>query len=346
MLFRSGSILPKVLMAALLLPASATISHDLEAQETRSAFGAFDYDSSTGVDLRELSVAKHDDFEVRDVTYASPKGGRVTAFLVIPRDTKKHGGLIFQHWGMGDRREFLSEAVILAKAGVVSILVDAPWARPAPWKTPREGNIAEPQADRDLYVQTVVDLRRAVDVLLTRTDIDRDRIGFVGHSYGATWGGSLAGVEHRIKTFVLIAGLPSISDFNKSGAAKNDAIIDSLVQDYGADKIRTYKKLLDEIQPVLYIGRASPSSVLMQFAEQDVYISRSAAQRYFDAASAPKEQRWYFASHEVNDPQALIDRVNWLTEKLSLPINVNSVIFREGRDGMISGTLEMISGRP
>jgi cephalosporin-C deacetylase-like acetyl esterase len=52
-----------------------------------------------------------------------------------------------------------------------------------------------------------VDLRRAVDLMLSRSDVDKSRIAYVGHSYGAMLGGILTAVEKRIKTFVLLGGL-------------------------------------------------------------------------------------------------------------------------------------------
>src|SRR5438132_6580955 len=63
------------------------------------------------------------------------------------------------------------------------------------------------------YIQTVIDLRRSVDLLLSRRDIDRKRIGFVGHSFGAHTGVLLASVEKRIKVYVIMAGGPSLTEF-------------------------------------------------------------------------------------------------------------------------------------
>ena len=62
----------------------------------------------------------------------------------------------------------------------------------------------------DSYIQMVMDLRRAVDVLISPKDVDTDRIGYVGHSLGATWGAPLAAAEKRIKVFVLMGGLPKV----------------------------------------------------------------------------------------------------------------------------------------
>lgn len=140
----------------------------------------------------------------------------------------------------------------LARAGAVSISIDAPWARPEPWKTEDEGgHITHPEVDRDIYVQTVVDLRRAVDILLSRNDVDPKRIGFVGHSYGATWGGVLAGVEKRIRTYVLMAGLPDVADFTPSGAKDMDSISEQVKAKFTPQQVQHY---VDTVRIAQYSG--------------------------------------------------------------------------------------------
>ena len=49
-------------------------------------------------------------------------------------------------------------------------------------------------------------MRRGADLLLARPDVDPRRLAFVGHSYNATVGAILAGVDRRFKAFVLMAG--------------------------------------------------------------------------------------------------------------------------------------------
>jgi hypothetical protein len=39
-----------------------------------------------------------------------------------------------------------------------------------------------------------------------------EHVAYVGHSYGATFGGVIAGVEHRISAFVLMAGWYALSE--------------------------------------------------------------------------------------------------------------------------------------
>ena len=49
-------------------------------------------------------------------------------------------------------------------------------------------------------------MRRGLDLLGARKDVDPKRIAYVGHSYNATVGGFLSGIDRRFKVFVLMAG--------------------------------------------------------------------------------------------------------------------------------------------
>src|SRR5499426_3415328 len=156
----------------------------------------FDYDQRALLDVKEHSVEERDGAKVYDISYASPKGGRVTAYLVTPATKGRHAGIIFAHPGAANRKAFLPEALMLARAGAVSLLIDDPSARPAEWRS-RMFVLTEPENDRATYIQAIIDLRRGVDLLLARPDVDAKRLGYVGFSFGATLGGILAGVERR-----------------------------------------------------------------------------------------------------------------------------------------------------
>jgi len=65
---------------------------------------------------------------------------------------------------------------------------------------------AGPNAERDLVVQQAREIRRSLDYLDTRSDIDHDRIGFYGVSDGARLGVILLAQERRIRAGVLAAG--------------------------------------------------------------------------------------------------------------------------------------------
>jgi cephalosporin-C deacetylase-like acetyl esterase len=274
----------------------------------------FDYDRSLSLDLKEIGVEDKSGASVHDVSYTSPKGGRVTAYLVIPSRKGKFAGVIFMHSRPGSRKNFLDEALQFAKAGVVSLLIDAPFSRTGESKREFDPNVTKPEADRDIYIQTVVDLRRGVDLLLSRSEVDRKRIGFVGHSYGAHTGAVLAGVEKRIKAYVIMAGAPSLTEFLRTSTLP--AIVktrDALTKEQQAK----YFNILASVDPINYIGHVAPSALFFQFGKMDGYPNEESAKVYSENASNPKLVKFYDAGHALND-EARRDRAEWLQKQIKL----------------------------
>jgi fermentation-respiration switch protein FrsA (DUF1100 family) len=83
----------------------------------------------------------------------------------------------------------------------------------------------------------------------------------------------------------------------------------------GTKKLKAYLRAYSAIDPVRYVGRAAPASLLFQNGTRDPVSPRKDVDAYFRTASKPKEQRFYNAPHEL-DAQALSDRDAWLVELL------------------------------
>src|SRR6266478_3965431 len=171
----------------------------------------FDYDQKAAIEMKQIGAEKREHAIIYDITYASPKGGVVPAYLVVPKGKGPFPAVIWGHWywensPMRNRKEFFDEAIALAQADVMSLLPDGPIARP--------GHVTnnEPLNEQQItdMVQAVVDMRRGLDLLLAREDVDPKRVAFVGHSYHASAGAILSGTDQRFKAFVLMAG--SLSD--------------------------------------------------------------------------------------------------------------------------------------
>jgi eukaryotic-like serine/threonine-protein kinase len=63
---------------------------------------------------------------------------------------------------------------------------------------------------QDWTLQYIKDLRRTLDYLETRSDIDREKLGFYGYSWGARIGAIVGGVEERFRVLILAhGGLPN-----------------------------------------------------------------------------------------------------------------------------------------
>jgi len=70
----------------------------------------------------------------------------------------------------------------------------------------RQFDVRGPNDDRDRTIQFAKDLRRTVDYLETREDIDGDRLAFYGLSRGGYYGPLLTAIEPRFAASVLVSG--------------------------------------------------------------------------------------------------------------------------------------------
>lgn len=259
----------------------------------------FDYDQNASLEVQESSAERRGAAIVHDLSYASPTLGRVSAYLTEPDGKSRCPAIIFLHWGQGDRATFLSEALAYAESGVECLLIDESPLRHLPMP-----NQMTPDGARAYVIQCVTDLRRGVDLLVSRKEIDASRIGYVGHSLGASMGGQFAGVEKRAKAHVLMAGY---ADMSRHQAEMSKRFFHTPVEEF--------LRVASPLDGVHFVGDAAPSALLLQFARRDEVITEDDATLYFNAARQPKEIRWYDAGHEFNQA-ALHDRANWLGEKL------------------------------
>jgi len=291
-----------------LLTASA---HAASIDELRRLF---DYDAKAPLSRQDNMLYDRDGVRVYDVSFDSPKGGRVTGYMVVPPGPGPFAGVVFGHWGYGNRTEFLPEAELYAEAGAVSVLIDYPWTRPAPWRRSLS-EPDEPEKDRGLYVQTVVDLRRAFDLLTSRPDVDGNRLAYVGHSYGAQWGAVLAAVDQRMKAAVLVGGIPDLASI---WLENDDPNIAEFRQKVPKEKVARYLEVNGPLNAVNYVPHAAPVPLMFQFARYERYFEEAAMNRYFKAAAEPKLARWYATGHELNDIRAMVDRAAFLQEKIRI----------------------------
>ena len=277
-------------------PTPTLIPHDEVSQ-------LFHYDASQPLDVREAKVQDQAGIAVHDISYASViTHERVSAYLVVPPGKGPFAGVVFMHWlgsPNGDRSEFLDEAVTLARQGVTSVLIQGRF----PWSVqPR--NLA---ADRQAIVDQVSDVRRAFDLLLAQPGVDAKRIGYVGHDFGAMYGGLLADVDQRARAYVLMAGTATFSNWFLVYWSPAQSAQDRLA----------YTQAMRVFDPIYHVAHAAPAALFFQFANTDRFIAKAVAQQFYDAGSEPKSINWYDASHTLND-QARTDRVKWLSDQLSL----------------------------
>jgi dienelactone hydrolase len=277
----------------------------------------FNYDRATPLNVRELSRQRKGKATLIDLTFASPKGGVVPAYLLVPAGKGPFPAVIFGHWMMNgspfaNRNEFLEEAIVLAQSGVVSLLTDAPMVRPGYIREKDEERLAVQQCEAAR--QHLIDFRRGVDLLLARNDVDGKRIAFVGHSFDAHVGAILSGVEKRIQSFVLMAG----------GYADEEYVFDpdkpemlKARERIGDERLRAYFRNYAWDDPVHFLGHSTPAAVFLQYGKQDKPITAKMAEHAYERFGEPKRMAFYEAGHALN-ALARRDRARWLGRRLSV----------------------------
>jgi dienelactone hydrolase len=262
----------------------------------------FRYDASAPLDYRNAGrVNGRYPIAVDDVSYAAP-GGRIEGYLAVPPGKRHVPAVVYLH-GSGENRErFLLAAAWAAGRRAVGMTLTLPSSTagaPPAGLTPAQ-SLAR---DRRIFAADVIAVRRAVDLLVGLPQVDPRRIGLVGWSLGARVAAVTAGAEPRIRATVLMSGgsLPVSAYVAQAPAGLRPQIRASLTQ----------------IDPLRWIARARPGSVLLQDGRRDEIVPRPALLALAKAAPSGSVLRWYPAGHEL-DAQAYRDQLAFLQKKLPI----------------------------
>jgi cephalosporin-C deacetylase-like acetyl esterase len=152
------------------------------------------------------------------VSYAAGYGGeRILAYLYLPRNVAPPYQTVIQMGGASTfyRRTSETEAAISDWACAEYLLRGGRAVLLPLWKGSYERSDgfdplhASAAGFRDHAIQWVSELRYSLDYLQTRQDVDPERIGYQGISYGAVWAPLFLALEPRLRTgLVVVGGLP------------------------------------------------------------------------------------------------------------------------------------------
>jgi dienelactone hydrolase len=305
----------KTFACVVLLLASRALAQDNELLRH------WDYDKGAPLNIKQAGIEEQDGVTIHDITYSSsvgdrgaavgPNGGLVTAYLVVPSGKGPFPAVIYGHWCMPgsekkNRTEFLEEALVLARSGVLSLLPDHVMVHPGFV----EDNSPMNEKQIAVEVQQDVNLRRGADLLLARKDADPKRMAYVGHSCDATAGGFLSGIDKRFKAFVVMAGDLSFE------VDKTTKEFQEYRQKVGPEKLDAFMNKFAWMDTGKYVNHAAPAAMFLQYATDEPFLSGETAKRYFDIVSEPKKLKIYEAPHALN-AEATRDRIAFLAEQLS-----------------------------
>jgi len=263
-----------------------------------SLVAQFDYDRAASLDLLTGEAESVAGVTVRSITFASPRGGRVSALLFVPAGAGPFPAIVMMPGSNQAPASFRPTALEIATRGTIVLIADQSQTRPG--HAPLFSFTA---AERDEFVQTVIDVRRGVDLLAARPDVDPQRFAFWGFSHGAFIGGIVAGVERRIASYVLQSG--GGADYLRANAP----------QRLHEPALSAYLATLASVDPNIYVAHAAPSAVLLQNGSLDKTYTTNGVAAWQTAASEPKKIATYEADHGLN-AAATADALAWLASRI------------------------------
>jgi len=255
-------------------------------------------------DIRLIGKRIQNRIETQLMVIQTAFGYRRVAELFSPQMESPRAAILYLHWYEpgspdSDRSQFQQEAKELAECGAVSLLIETLWSD-------RDFFIKRTQMeDIQNSIEEVTNIRRAIDLLFSQPNIDRNRFALVGHDFGGMYGVLAGSLDQRPSHYVVMAATPRFPDWYLYGPKLEDQKRDKFIREFSS------------LDPITHIANLSPAPVLFQFGSDDPHVSQKRAQEFFNAASQPKELKWYEAGHGLNE-SATLDRKNWLKEKLNL----------------------------
>ena len=211
-------------------------------------------------------------------------GVRVPAFLYVPTDgKKKHPAILLQYGSGGNKNTNYIVAIgqQFAESGFVVLTIDIPGRGDRKKTEPRGGFI-------DLrFEQTLGDYSRAVDYLVSREDVDAQRIGYLGISWGAITGIPFAAHDERIKAVASLVGGGNFLGWLNDGMSEEQ------------------RKAAAQLDPVYHVGKIAPRPLLLINVTKDQLVPRFFAESLHKAAGANAKKMWIETDHIFSG----IDRV-------------------------------------
>lgn len=269
---------------AAVTPLSAQQSHRTD-EEFKAIASLFQYDNKLPLNARIVARFDTATFRREKFVIDGWRHARVPGLIAVPHDTVARHPVILLIDGIGgwkerwwDRTSWNRGRILidsLIANGFAVAMIDAPSSGERIYENDFESAetfIAKPAQWRDMALQNTIEVRRLIDYLQTRSDIDSARIGSLGLSHGGMVTFYLGAVEPRVRAGV--AGLTPL------------------------------KFIADVLSPQIYAPHLQ-MPLLMLAGRSDAWYTQSQVEEAMGLlGSRAKEVIWYETGHRVPEAYA------------------------------------------
>jgi pimeloyl-ACP methyl ester carboxylesterase len=263
-----------------------------------------DYQTLDAKDIRPIRKGEEEGVERQLLVMQTPFGYRRVAELFLPQTEGPHAAILYIHWYEppspdSNRSQFVEEAMDMARSGAACLLIETLWSDP-------DFFLKRTQAeDIRNSIEELVNIRRAMDLLLAQSGVDASRFALVGHDFGGMYGVVAGSLDRRPTHYVVMAATSRFPDWYLYSPRLEGEPQEEFIRQFSP------------LDPITHIPSLYPAPVLFQFGTDDPHVPVERAREFFEAAKDPKELRWYESGHGLN-LDATADRKKWLKEMLAL----------------------------
>jgi fermentation-respiration switch protein FrsA (DUF1100 family) len=235
--------------------------------------------------------------DVVRLTFNDAQGDLVPALLAKPAGVTKPLPVVVAIHGLGSNKAQVTAqlAPALIRRGFAVLAPDLPFHGERPGEPRTFVKRTDPLGQFNAFRQASIDVRQCIDLVRQRPDLDADRVFLAGYSLGSFVSSITGPLDPRVEAMVLFVG----------GALD---VPSTMLQ-------------------IPMIGTICPQTALPHFAGRPVFLANgkddrvitpTMAERLFDSAADPKQQRWYDGGHML-PTQAFEDAADWLADLISSP---------------------------
>ena len=287
--------------------AEATAAADLGLKSAVKATAPVPYPVAhdAPLDAKERVVEKADGYTKFRVEFNGIRKDRVPGFLYVPDDKQqKHPAVLLQYGTGGNKSTNYIVALgqQFVARGFVVLTIDAPY------KGERKTRSQKPWSaifgEQGRFQWYCGDYSRAVDYLLTRSDVDPQRVGYAGISWGAITGVTFVAHDPRVKAMASIVGGGNFMGF----------ISDKV--EMPAETVEAAKAF----DPVYHVALIAPRPLLLLNVTHDQLVPRFFAESLHAAAGAGAKKMWLETDHffqGVDRYAVLEDVIKFMSDSLS-----------------------------
>lgn len=212
-----------------------------------------------------------------DVTFESADGVRLAGWFIPPSPDSDGATLIYVHGLGGNRAQLLGQAAFLHRLGYGALLIDLRNHGDS------EGSVTT------LGYDEPKDLVGAFNYLLTRAEVDGEKIGLVGESLGAATVLRAMTLIPQARVVIAESAYSSLEDNIAEGVERITGLppfpFAPLMIWFGE---RETGASIREVRPIDDIRQLAPRAALLMHGRLDDLLDVSNTERLYAAASEPK----------------------------------------------------------